>query len=133
MASPTKRKLTNAENSAFTAPVKGMLENAPSRDRAGISDATVSRRAMADVSPNVRVPSTTPLFMKRAREGSPLKRSFTAALQGHDDEGLGYLKRRRVGDISFPLRSMEEEEIGGNESNVEQPEVSTHLEFISRT
>lgn len=54
------------------------------------------RRALADVSPNVKISSTTPMFMRKAMAGSPLKRSFTAAMDG--GEGFTYLKRRRLDD-----------------------------------
>lgn len=55
-----------------------------------------TRRALADMSPNVKVASPTPAFLKKAMAGSPLKRSFTAAIEG--GEGFTYLKRRRLGE-----------------------------------
>lgn len=56
------------------------------------------RRPLADVSPNVKpvTPSATPGFLKRPLTGSPLKRSFNAAMES--GEGLMYLKRRRLGE-----------------------------------
>ena len=53
-----------------------------------------SRRVLGEVSPNVKIASSTPAFMKRAMAGSPLKRSFTAAMEGSD--GFKYLKRRKL-------------------------------------
>lgn len=66
--------------------------------------ATPNRRVLGDVSTNPRVyssPATGGLFSKKAlMQGSPLKRSFTAAVE--DGYGLKYLKRRRMsGDMGF--------------------------------
>ena len=65
--------------------------------------ATPNRRVLGDVSTNPRVyssPATGGLFSKKVMMGSPLKRSFTAAVE--DGYGLKYLKRRRVsGEFGF--------------------------------
>jgi hypothetical protein len=65
--------------------------------------ATPSRRVLGDVSTNPRVyssPATGGLFSKKVMMGSPLKRSFTAAVE--DGYGLKYLKRRRMsGELGF--------------------------------
>ena len=65
--------------------------------------ATPNRRVLGDVSTNPRVyssPATGGLFSKKVTMGSPLKRSFTAAVE--DGYGLKYLKRRRVsGEFGF--------------------------------
>lgn len=55
---------------------------------------TSDRRVLGEVSPNVKITSSTPSFMKRAVAGSPLKRSFTAAMEGGG--GFQYLKRRKL-------------------------------------
>lgn len=60
------------------------------------NDSPSKRHALAEVSPNVKISSSTPMFMKKAMLGSPLKRSFTAAMEG--GEGFTYLKRRRLED-----------------------------------
>lgn len=52
------------------------------------------RRVLASVSPNVKPVASTPAFMKKPTAGSPLKRSFTAAME--EGGGLLYLKRRRL-------------------------------------
>lgn len=58
---------------------------------------------LGEVSTNPRVyssPATGGLFSKKVMMGSPLKRSFTAAVE--DGYGLKYLKRRRVsGEFGF--------------------------------
>jgi hypothetical protein len=65
--------------------------------------ATPNRRVLGDVSTNPRVyssPATGGLFSKKVMMGSPLKRSFTAAVE--DGYGLKYLKRRRMsGELGF--------------------------------
>jgi hypothetical protein len=68
--------------------------------------ATPNRRVLGEVSTNPRVyssPATGGLFGgggKRVMMGSPLKRSFTAAVE--DGYGLKYLKRRRgSGEFGF--------------------------------
>lgn len=55
-----------------------------------------SRRPLGDLSPNVKLASSTASFMKRSITGSPLKRSFNAAMEGGD--GFKYLKRRKLDD-----------------------------------
>ena len=57
---------------------------------------TPHRRVLGDLSPNVHAASSTPAFSRKAPMGSPLKRSFTAAMEG--GEGLTYLKRRKLSD-----------------------------------
>jgi hypothetical protein len=67
--------------------------------------ATPNRRVLGEVSTNPRVyssPATGGLFGggKKVMMGSPLKRSFTAAVE--DGYGLKYLKRRRgSGEFGF--------------------------------
>jgi hypothetical protein len=52
------------------------------------------------VSPNVKVSSQTPALLSKPLAGSPLKRSFSAAMEG--GEGFTYLKRRKLsGDESL--------------------------------
>lgn len=63
-----------------------------------------NRRVLGEVSTNPRVypssPATGGLFNKKAMMGSPLKRSFTAAVE--DGYGLKYLKKRRMsGEMGF--------------------------------
>jgi hypothetical protein len=64
---------------------------------------TPNRRVLGDVSTNSRVyssPATGGLFSKKVMMGSPLKRSFTAAVE--DGYGLKYLKKRRMsGELGF--------------------------------
>lgn len=57
---------------------------------------TPHRRVLGDVSPNVKAASTTPAFLRKAPVGSPLKRSYTAAME--DGEGFMYLKKRKLTD-----------------------------------
>jgi hypothetical protein len=57
---------------------------------------TPHRRVLGDVSPNVKPMSTTPAFLKKAPTSSPLKRSFTATMDG--GEGFTYLKKRKLTD-----------------------------------
>ncbi len=52
------------------------------------------RRVLGDVSPNVNV-KQTPAFLAKPLAGSPLKRSFTAAMEG-SGHGFTYLKRRKL-------------------------------------
>lgn len=62
------------------------------------SSNTGNRRPLGEVSPNLQSAAVTPAFMKTALVGSPLKRSFTAAIAGGGEGGGGlrYFKRRRV-------------------------------------
>jgi hypothetical protein len=66
-------------------------------------NATPNRRVLGDVSTNPRVfssPATGGLFSKKVMMGSPLKRSFTAAVE--EGYGLKYLKKRRMsGEMGF--------------------------------
>jgi hypothetical protein len=84
---------SNEENAMATSPL------APPNT----SHATPNRRVLGDVSTNPRVyssPATGGLFSKKVMMGSPLKRSFTAAVE--DGYGLKYLKRRRMsGELGF--------------------------------
>lgn len=59
-------------------------------------DNTPRRRVLGDVSPNMKAISTTPAFLKKAPASSPLKRSFTASMEG--GEGFTYLKKRKLTD-----------------------------------
>ena len=62
-------------------------------------NATPNRRVLGDVSTNPRVyssPATGGIFSRKVMMGSPLKRSFTAAVE--EGYGLKYLKKRRVSD-----------------------------------
>ncbi|KAM0719884.1 hypothetical protein Q7P37_004019 [Cladosporium fusiforme] len=82
-------------------------------------NATPNRRVLGEVSTNQRVfssPATGGLFsQKKAMMGSPLKRSFTAAVE--EGYGLKYLKRRRVsGDMGFGLVEQRVQTPGRNES-----------------
>lgn len=65
-------------------------------DNAFDTNTTPSRCVLGDLSPNVKVASSTSPLKKHAMAGSPLKRSFTAAMESGD--GLKYLKRRRIDD-----------------------------------
>lgn len=59
-----------------------------------------NRRPLANVSTNPRVNSSVPgLQGKKVMQGSPLKRSFTAAVEG--GQGFTYLKRRRLSEEQF--------------------------------
>lgn len=67
---------------------------------------TPSRRVLGEVSTNARVntqPTAGP-FGKRVMTGSPLKRSFTAAIEG--GQGFTYLKKRRMSGDQ-PLSQMD--------------------------
>ena len=57
---------------------------------------TSGRRILVDVSPNIKAASlaTTSLLNSKPMTGSPLKRSFTAAME--DAEGFTYLKKRKL-------------------------------------
>lgn len=57
---------------------------------------TPHRRILGDVSPNVKTVSNTPAFLKRPPASSPLKRSYTASIEGSD--GLRYLKKRKLSE-----------------------------------
>ena len=57
---------------------------------------TPNRRVLGDVSPNVRIATPTPTFLKKASTSSPLKRSFTASMES--GEGFRYLKKRKLSD-----------------------------------
>lgn len=55
-----------------------------------------ARRVLGEVSPNIRasaVPSATHLAAGKPMAGSPLKRSFTAAMEGN---GFKYFKKRKM-------------------------------------
>ena len=68
----------------------------PSRKRKAdqaVGQDTPVRRALADVSPNVSS-QQAPAFLKKPLSGSPLKRSFTVAMDS--GEGFMYLKRRKL-------------------------------------
>ncbi len=60
------------------------------------SHASSPRRILSDVSPNVKRVGNAPAFLFKPLAGSPLKRSFAAAME--EGEGMTYLKRRRLGD-----------------------------------
>ena len=57
---------------------------------------TPHRRVLGDVSPNIKAASAVPAFLKKPPASSPLKRSYTAAMEG--GEGLMYLKKRKLSD-----------------------------------
>ena len=57
---------------------------------------TPHRRVLGDVSPNIKALSTAPAFLKKPPASSPLKRSYTASIEGSD--GLRYLKKRKLSD-----------------------------------
>lgn len=78
------------------------------------------RRVLGDVSPNVRpaAPAGTP--GGKMLTGSPLKRSFTAAMEG--GQGFRYLKKRKF-SIDSPLSQMmtaEEAAVQDGPTKVEQ-------------
>ena len=83
MASPTVER-SNAQNASSA------------KNTTQISSDTSSRRVLGDVSTNIKVSSQSPAFLRKAQAGSPLKRSFTSAMEG--GEGLTYLKRRKLSD-----------------------------------
>lgn len=86
---------SNEENAMATSPI------APPNT----VNATPNRRVLGDVSTNPRVfssPATGAMFSKRVMTGSPLKRTFTAAVE--EGYGLKYLKKRRTsGDMFAPM------------------------------
>ena len=57
---------------------------------------TPHRRVLGDVSPNIQAASPVPAFLKKPAASSPLKRSYTAAMEG--GEGLMYLKKRKLSE-----------------------------------
>jgi hypothetical protein len=57
---------------------------------------TPHRRVLGDVSPNIKAASPVPAFLKKPPASSPLKRSYTAAMES--GEGLMYLKKRKLSD-----------------------------------
>ncbi|KAK4508614.1 hypothetical protein PRZ48_002353 [Zasmidium cellare] len=61
------------------------------------------RRVLGDVSPNVRPAAPTGTPGGKMLSGSPLKRSFTAAMEG--GQGFRYLKKRKF-SIDSPLSQM---------------------------
>lgn len=79
--------------------------------------ATPNRRALGDVSPNVRKTSpATAMLTRKPLTGSPLKRSFNAALES--GEGLTYLKRRKLSEhelLSDRDTAHQRSTIGGRE------------------
>ncbi|KAK5165723.1 uncharacterized protein LTR77_008646 [Saxophila tyrrhenica] len=83
MASPTVQS-TNDENMS------------PAKPTAHQRNATSNRRVLGEVSPNIKTATSGPMFTGKPLAGSPLKRSFTAAMEG--GEGLMYLKRRKLSD-----------------------------------
>lgn len=80
---------------------------------------TSNRRVLGDVSPNVKTATQVSTFLKKPAAGSPLKRSFTASMEG--GEGLMYLKKRKLSDDEFlsqadeASRSMSRDENEGME------------------
>jgi len=85
---------TTNENSAI--PLSGML--AKENNGMSIAQPQSTRRVLGEVSPNVKAESTTPMFLKKAIVGSPLKRSYTAAHGESGNKGWMYLKKRRLGE-----------------------------------
>ncbi|KAK3726111.1 hypothetical protein LTR37_000259 [Vermiconidia calcicola] len=83
MASPTVGR-PNTPNASST------------KDATKTGSDTSSRRVLGDVSTNIKVISQSPAFLRKAQAGSPLKRSFTSAMES--GEGLTYLKRRKLSD-----------------------------------
>lgn len=54
------------------------------------------RRILGDVSPNIKNVSPVPAFLRKPATSSPLKRSYTAAMEGGG--GLMYLKKRKLSE-----------------------------------
>lgn len=84
---------------------------------------TPQRRVLGDISPNVRatVAPLTPAFLRKVPAGSPLKRSFTAAMEG--GEGFRYLKKRKLtGDELLSQLHSQQERPLENESGKGQVE-----------
>ena len=82
MASPSMQR-SNDEN-------RTPAKHTPKQSTAHITN----RAALGDVSPNVK--AATPAFLRKPMAGSPLKRSFTAAMEGGG--GLMYLKKRKLSE-----------------------------------
>lgn len=74
-----------------------MADAFPNRDE-GIAQQSLAntphRRVLGDVSPNIKAISATAAFLKKPPASSPLKRSYTASVEGID--GLRYLKKRKL-------------------------------------
>lgn len=96
--SPTKRVQTKSRACSMAENTNANLVfSADSR----LSSNNPSRRALGEVSPNVRQqPSSATMLNSKPLTGSPLKRSFTAAMEG--GQGFQYLKRRKL-SIDSPL------------------------------
>lgn len=89
MASPTPQS-ANVETKDTMSPVKPPTMH---------SNAAVARQPLGEVSPNVKItPASmqTTAYMSKPLAGSPLKRSFAAAMEGGG--GFTYLKKRRLGE-----------------------------------
>ena len=83
---------------------------------------TPNRRALTDLPANVVVQQQGPAFLRKALPGSPLKRSFTAAMEGND--GLRYFKRRRLGEEETLSHVHEAEQSFGQTSGSFRPVLS---------
>lgn len=78
----------------------------PAKQQPKAANETSNRRALGEVSPNVRAArgSMPSVFAKKPSTGSPLKRSFTAAMEG--GQGFTYLKKRRL-SVEMPLSQID--------------------------
>lgn len=99
-----------------------------------VSDAP-NRRVLGEVTPNAKVHAPiAEQLAKRSFAGSPLKRSFTAALE--EDKGLTYLKRRRTSEDrnavhtggSDELATMNKENAATKDHRSLEPEVEVEQE-----
>jgi len=82
-------------NENLRTPLSGM--SAKEANDKSIAQPHSTRRVLGEVSPNVKAESATPMFLKKAIAGSPLKRSYTAA-HGESGKGWMYFKKRRLGE-----------------------------------
>lgn len=84
------------------------------------------RRVLGDVSPNIKPAAPTGTSGGKMYAGSPLKRSFTAAMEG--GQGFRYLKKRKL-SIDSPLSQMmtAEEAAELQDIKVEQGHGQAHL------
>lgn len=74
-----------------TEPGPGPLQGGHQGSR---NDSAPVRRVLGDVSPNVRASAVPPAsHLTKPMAGSPLKRSFTAAMEGN---GFKYFKKRKM-------------------------------------
>jgi hypothetical protein len=88
----------------------------PGAHQGGRNDATSVRRVLGEVSPNVRasaVPPASHLTTSKPMAGSPLKRSYTAAIESGN--GFTYLKKRKMSSDT-PLNQQYNSHHSGNSS-----------------